>query len=328
MSEYRTVLERVQRRAHMPEPAMERLLRRRDRRLRNQRIAAAVVGLVVAVAGIGFGVLALRGRQVGRPASGGLPSPGPPDDGIVGIVLPTVAIWTALAVLGLTTLAIVRLRRFVEASPRHRTTGAPPVPGHGPAAEPRITQKEGVSTMDSREKMGVKIPQVEVPKVRVDEGRVSRLNRWLVGAVVLLVAGVAALGTALIAQSGEEPAPPPRSEGLASAEVVQALDAQTAALNAADEAALAATYADDAVLADTVAGQEFEGADAIAARYTGPLYEGFELVLTSEVIQVGDFAAVAFTYNPSTMMDSGGSGIAVFEFDEELKIVHQWLMGF
>src|SRR3990170_1426083 len=328
MSEYRTILERVERRVQMPEPAMERLLRRRDRRLRNQRIAAAVVGLAVAVAGIGFGILALRSRQAGRPASGGLPSPGPADDGIVGVVLPTAAIWTALAVLGLMTLAIVRLRRLMEATPPHRTTGAPPAPGHGPAAARRTPQTEGGSRMDSREKMGVNIPRAEVPQIRVDEGRASHLNRWLIGAVVLLVAGVVALGTALIVQSGEEPAPSPAeetalqtAEGLASPGVVRTVDAINAALKG-DAAALAAFYADDAVVTDAVQGTKFKGPSSIASHYTSSMGDA-NVERTSEVIQVGNFAAHAITYSGY----GGGSGILVFEFDDDLKIAHQWIVG-
>lgn len=250
MSEYRTVLERVQRRVQMPEPAMERLLRRRDRRLRNQRISAALVGLGVAVAGIGFGILALRGRQAGRPASGGLPSPGPADGGVVGVVLPTVAIWIALAVLGLTALAIVRLRRFMAASPHERTTGAQPAPGHGPAAAPRTSEKEGVSTMDSREKMGVKIPQAEVPKIRMDEGRASRINRWLVGAVVVLALAVVTLGAGLIVQAGSEETP---TEGLADPATVALVDDFLAAQNAMnqDQTTVASTV-EDWYLADAI----------------------------------------------------------------------------
>jgi hypothetical protein len=47
-------LERIARRVRIPESAYERLLRRRDRRRRNQRIAAGVVGIVVFVAAVGL----------------------------------------------------------------------------------------------------------------------------------------------------------------------------------------------------------------------------------------------------------------------------------
>jgi hypothetical protein len=47
-------LERIAHRIPVPEPAYERLLRRRDRKRRNQRIAAGVVGIAVFVAAIGI----------------------------------------------------------------------------------------------------------------------------------------------------------------------------------------------------------------------------------------------------------------------------------
>jgi hypothetical protein len=47
MSDTRRILERVADRASVPEPAHERLLRRRDRKRRNDRIASLVVGLLV-----------------------------------------------------------------------------------------------------------------------------------------------------------------------------------------------------------------------------------------------------------------------------------------
>ena len=50
MTEYRDVLEKVGDRAPMPEPAFERILRRRDQKRRNQRIWAGAVGLTATVA--------------------------------------------------------------------------------------------------------------------------------------------------------------------------------------------------------------------------------------------------------------------------------------
>ena len=45
-------LERVARRIPILEPACERMLRRRDRKRRNQRIAAGVVGIAIFVAAV------------------------------------------------------------------------------------------------------------------------------------------------------------------------------------------------------------------------------------------------------------------------------------
>ena len=52
MSDPRSVLERESRRFPQPDGAFERLVRRRDRKRRNQRIAAGVVGIAVFVASI------------------------------------------------------------------------------------------------------------------------------------------------------------------------------------------------------------------------------------------------------------------------------------
>ena len=173
--------------------------------------------------------------------------------------------------------------------------------------------------MDSKPKTPVGIPQTEMPPIHFDEGRVRRTNRWLVGAVVALALAVVALGVALIVQSGEEAPAPPEPLGLASAEVVRALDANAAALNAGDPEALAGIYAEDAVVTDTVAGMEFEGVDKIVDFYIEPPGT-WNLERVSEVVRIGDFSAFAFTYY-------AGSGVAVFRLDDEMKIVHQWIMG-
>lgn len=52
MSSSNETLERIARRIPILEPAYERLLRRRDRKRRNQRIASGVVGIAVFVAGL------------------------------------------------------------------------------------------------------------------------------------------------------------------------------------------------------------------------------------------------------------------------------------
>jgi len=318
----------------MPEPAMDRLLRRRERRERNERIAATVLGLGVAVAGVAGAVVTLRVAGGTTPASEGGAAAAAEGGGFV---LPTVAIWTAIVVLGLTVLAAVRLRargEHVDVGQEGRGPGGAAAPARRPAAVPATAPRKGGVEMDSKPKTDVGIPRTEMPTIRFDEGRLRRTNRWLVAGVVLLAAAVVALGALLIAQAGDETTPvTERTTALtvevpAPNEVVEAVDASASALNAGDSAALAATLAEDAVVTDTVAGREFEGTEAIVARYTGPLYEGFALERRGEVIQIGDLAAHAFTYRPSTMMDSGGSGFVVFQLDEDLKIEHQWIMGY
>jgi Tol biopolymer transport system component len=78
MTSARTTLERIGDRVRVPEPAFDRLLRRRDRKRRNQRIAAAVVGISVAL--VTLASLVRTFRTVERPADE--PTPAPKPEGI------------------------------------------------------------------------------------------------------------------------------------------------------------------------------------------------------------------------------------------------------
>ena len=70
MNEYRDLLERALRQ-FPPEPGVvERVMRRRDRRRRNQRIAAGALALIIATTAIGGLVSAFRKVHESRPASG------------------------------------------------------------------------------------------------------------------------------------------------------------------------------------------------------------------------------------------------------------------
>jgi len=151
--------------------------------------------------------------------------------------------------------------------------------------------------------------------------RRASAKAWgIVAAVVVLLAALGA-GALIGRATVEESAPPPAPEGLASAEVVQAIDANLAAWNAADTAAVASAYAPNAVLTDTIADMETEAAQKIAAAYMAETMPGdWELRRVSEVVQIGNYTANAFTY-------ANGSGIAVYQLDDNLKIVHQWVMG-
>ncbi|HEX5949974.1 MAG TPA: hypothetical protein VFZ96_03135, partial [Actinomycetota bacterium] len=140
--------------------------------------------------------------------------------------------------------------------------------------------------------------------------------------VVVLALAVVALGTALIASAGEETATKPL--GLAPAGVVEALDANAAALNAMDTEALAGSYADYAVVTDAVAGREFEGAEKIAKWYTKGWPTDWNLERVSEVIQLR--AEDPFTFAAFAFTSSRGSGIAVFKL-HDLEIIHHWIIG-
>ena len=87
MTEYRSVLERAGANFFAPELPLERILRRRDRKRRNQRIAAGAVGIGVALAvaiGLGASTLLRPNRQTGDTRI----VPVPRDNGMVTFVGP------------------------------------------------------------------------------------------------------------------------------------------------------------------------------------------------------------------------------------------------
>jgi hypothetical protein len=77
MSDPRSLLERESRRFIQPDGAFERLVRRRDRKRRNQRIAAGVVGIAVFVAAVWIVTIGLSFDRTQTPAVPGPPETGP-----------------------------------------------------------------------------------------------------------------------------------------------------------------------------------------------------------------------------------------------------------
>jgi hypothetical protein len=90
-SSHRT-LERIARRVPVPEPAYERLLRRRDRRHRNQRITAGIVGIAIFAAAVWIVATAGSLERTQTPSVTGPTTPdvtgrtAPPDPPPVGLV--------------------------------------------------------------------------------------------------------------------------------------------------------------------------------------------------------------------------------------------------
>jgi dipeptidyl aminopeptidase/acylaminoacyl peptidase len=75
MPSARTTLERIGDRVPVPEPAFERLLRRRDRKRRNQRIGAVAIAAILALVSMSILVRSFRGTH--RPADEPTPPPSP-----------------------------------------------------------------------------------------------------------------------------------------------------------------------------------------------------------------------------------------------------------
>lgn len=309
------LLERAAERFEMREPAMDRLVQRRDRRRRRQQLVAAGVALMISVVGVGAALVALRTRGTATPASGGV-EVSPEAGGSLGsLVLPSLAIWAAIGALAMALLMLGRLRERpagptpTETSPDGH--GARAVQVRGTTLPPSVgaeTRGRGEATMATH---------VE----RYPERHTAR-NVWVTVGVLALLALAIGTGVLIGRATVEETAPAPEPLGLATPAMVGTIDANIAALNAADETALAATYANDAIFTDMIADMETVGADEIAAVYLDDMAPGeWDLERTSEVIRYGSgWAASAFTYY------NGGS-IAVFLLDEEGKISHHWVMG-
>jgi hypothetical protein len=74
MTEYTTLFEQTSARFELPDLPLEGVLRRRDRKRRNQRIAAGAVGLAIAIASIALGSVVLRSAREPQPADWPVPS--------------------------------------------------------------------------------------------------------------------------------------------------------------------------------------------------------------------------------------------------------------
>jgi len=73
MTEYTTLFEQTSARFEVPDLPLEGVLRRRDRKRRNQRIAAGAVGLAIAIASMVVGSALLRSAREPQPADWPLP---------------------------------------------------------------------------------------------------------------------------------------------------------------------------------------------------------------------------------------------------------------
>jgi WD40 repeat protein len=74
MTEYTTLFEQTSARFELPDLPLEGVLRRRDRKRRNQRLAAGAVGLAIAIASIALGSVVLRSAREPQPADWPVPS--------------------------------------------------------------------------------------------------------------------------------------------------------------------------------------------------------------------------------------------------------------
>jgi hypothetical protein len=183
--------------------------------------------------------------------------------------------------------------------------------------------------VDRKQEVGAEVPQLTVPAAARDEVRTAPVNRWLVGAVIVLAAGVIALGVALIVQSGNEPTPTPASTpmkiGLAHDETVEIIDAMNEASAWVDGKHFASFFTSNGVLEEPNIDEVTRGRQAIA-QYLKLLHmdTGFELQGFSPVVQTGNLVAQGTIV--TTVHGSSGA-IAVYELTRDGKISHMWLIA-
>jgi hypothetical protein len=74
MIDHRDALEQARRALRPSQDAFERLLERRDRKFRNRRIAAGILGMVIVASGLSAAVIAFRDGSQARPAASCFPT--------------------------------------------------------------------------------------------------------------------------------------------------------------------------------------------------------------------------------------------------------------
>jgi DNA-binding IclR family transcriptional regulator len=113
--------------------------------------------------------------------------------------------------------------------------------------------------------------------------------------------------------------------GLASEEVQAILEDRVAALNSADAKALAAFYAPNAILEEWDLGPPpniTKGSENIAKRLAQFASKGFAINNEGLALGAEPWAVQAARWGVG---GSGMSGFLVYQFNRDLKIVHQWV---
>ena len=181
--------------------------------------------------------------------------------------------------------------------------------------------------MDSKEKTGLGMPPVTVPGAARDELRTARVNRWLGGAVVVLVAAVIALGLTLIAQSGDETTPQETAgQAVPMQTAEERIDLLLTTISSGDLDAAAELYAEDAIVVTVIDSEQptvYEGRDGARTMLgNAGQFGDWTLERASDVIGQGPLAGYVELYHGSGGFE-GMAGVTAFLFDEDGKIATQ-----
>lgn len=150
----------------------------------------------------------------------------------------------------------------------------------------------------------------------------SALTWWLAGALVVALAAVVGLGAWTWYDHSQTSTSPPAASGLATDAVTTLLASRVAAVNNGDKQALMNVYASDAVVEERDQNPPviYSGNEQIATILTGYHSMGWSLHQTGVAIHQGRYVSEPLEW-------SGGSGIAVYEIDDQGLIAHQWVIG-
>jgi ketosteroid isomerase-like protein len=272
MGELRDILADAADRGAMAEPAMDRMLRRRDVRHRREQIAALTMGAIAGAIAIAIPIVSWGAGSSNQPAAGASGGELPGPSAWVGVVV-SVALWLAIAGLGLATFGAIR--------------------GQGRA---KRGARKGEQDMDSKMERDLRSGPVEVPAIRLDDGRLRRTSRWLLAAVAVLLVALAGLAAFTIAT---------RSDGTSSAmevdpSVIAALEGVNAAVNDGDTQAYLGWWAEDAEL-NAQNGDTWQGTDELRTYFAGLADIGVRNVETGDVIGEGRFGAAMTSYEADTV---------------------------
>jgi hypothetical protein len=151
------------------------------------------------------------------------------------------------------------------------------------------------------------------------DDEITHSRSWLAPTVALLALVFGLVGGVVLGRASvDEPA----SESTPTAEVIETLHNRIDAVNGGDADEIAAFYTPSAVLdeQDIIPGRVTTTNTAIGEHLAGYVEMGFQLVQRGDVLVYGRYAV-------ETLGWTNGGGVSIYEFDNELKIVHQWVIG-
>ena len=150
----------------------------------------------------------------------------------------------------------------------------------------------------------------------------STLTWWLAGGLLLALLAVVGLGVWVYSDHHQTTATPPTASGVASPAITAVLASRVAAVNSGDKQTLTKIYGPTAIVEerDQNPAVIYSGNERMATILNGYHMMGFSLRETGVAVEQGQFVAEPLEW-------SSGGGVAVYEFNDQGVIIHQWVIG-